>query len=60
MDMLQKKKINISNNTISKYLAYFEEAYVLHAAKRYDIKGSKYFSTPLNIILLTLGLEMQD
>ena len=42
-----EKKINISNNTISKYLTYFEEAYVLYAAKRYDIKGSKYFSTPL-------------
>lgn len=52
-----KKKINISNNTISKYLTYFEEAYVLYAAKRYDIKGSKYFSTPLKYYFADIGLR---
>jgi len=52
-----EKKINISNNTISKYLAYFEEAYVLYAAKRYDIKGSKYFSTPLKYYFADIGLR---
>ena len=51
------KKINISNNTISKYLTYFEEAYVLYAAKRYDIKGSKYFSTPLKYYFADIGLR---
>ena len=52
-----EKKINISNNTISKYLTYFEEAYVLYAAKRYDIKGSKYFSTPLKYYFTDIGLR---
>lgn len=52
-----EKKINISNNTISKYLTYFEEAYVLYAAKRYDIKGSKYFSTPLKYYFADIGLR---
>ena len=52
-----EKKINISNNTISKYLAYFEEAYVLYTAKRYDIKGSKYFSTPLKYYFADIGLR---
>lgn len=52
-----EKKINISNNTISKYLSYFEEAYVLHAAKRYNIKGSKYFSTPLKYYFADIGLR---
>ncbi len=52
-----EKKINISNNTISKYLSYFEEAYVLYAAKRYDIKGSKYFSTPLKYYFADIGLR---
>lgn len=55
-----KKKINISNNTISKYLTYFEEAYVLYAAKRYDIKGQNIFLHHLNTISLILILEMQD
>ena len=52
-----EKKINISNNTISKYLIYFEEAYLLYSAKRYDIKGSKYFSTPLKYYFADIGLR---
>ena len=43
---LSENKINISHNTISKYLSYFEESYILYSAKRYDIKGAKYFTTP--------------
>jgi len=52
-----EKKITISNSTISKYLSYFEEAYVLYAAKRYDIKGAKYFSTPLKYYFADIGLR---
>ncbi len=54
---LSEKKISISNNTISKYLSYFEEAYVLYAVKRYDIKGAKYFSTPLKYYFADIGLR---
>ena len=35
---LSENKINISHNTISKYLSYFEESYILYSAKRYNIK----------------------
>ena len=52
-----EKKVNISNHTISKYLSYFEEAYILFAAKRYDIKGSKYFSTPLKYYFADIRLK---
>ncbi|MFA7157441.1 MAG: ATP-binding protein, partial [Bacilli bacterium] len=54
---LSEKRINISHNTISKYLAYFEEAYILNSAKRYDIKGSMYFSTPLKYYFADIGLR---
>jgi len=54
---ISEKKINISSNTISKYLSYFEEAYVLYSAKRYDIKGAKYFSTPLKYYFADIGLR---
>lgn len=50
-------KVNISNNTIAKYLTYFEEAYVLEQAKRYDIKGAKYFSTPCKYYFSDIGLR---
>jgi len=42
---LSENKISISHSTISKYLSYFEESYILYSAKRYDIKGAKYFTT---------------
>ena len=52
-----EKKIKITSNTISKYLSFFEQAYVLYSAKRYDIKGSKYFSTPLKYYFADMGLR---
>lgn len=54
---LSEKKMNISNHTISKYLSYFEEAYILYSAKRYDVKGSRYFSTPLKYYFSDIGLR---
>lgn len=50
-------KINISNNTIFNYLTYFEDSYVLYCAKRYDVKGSKYFSTPNKYYFADIGLR---
>lgn len=52
-----ENKIKISHNTISKYLSYFEESYILSSAKRYDIKGAKYFSTPLKYYFIDIGLR---
>ncbi len=52
-----EKKIKITSNTISKYLSFFEQAYVLYSAKRYDIKGSKYFSTLLKYYFADIGLR---
>ena len=54
---LSEKQIKISSNTISKYLDYFEEAYVLYHANRYDVKGSRYFSTPLKYYFADIGLR---
>lgn len=54
---LSEKKIKISSNTISKYLSFFEEAYVLYRANRYDVKGSRYFSTPLKYYFADIGLR---
>ena len=52
-----EKKIKITSNTISKYLSFFEQSYVLYSAQRYDIKGSKYFSTPLKYYFADIGLR---
>lgn len=54
---LSEKQIKISSNTISKYLSFFEEAYLISRANRYDVKGSKYFSTPLKYYFSDIGLR---
>lgn len=54
---LSEKKINISPNTIATYLTYFEEAYVINQAKRYDVKGSRYFTTPSKYYFQDIGLR---
>ena len=50
-------KLSVNSSTITNYLSYFEEAYVLYSAKRFDIKGAKYFSTPLKYYFADIGLR---
>ncbi len=52
-----EKKIKISSNTLSRYLEFFEEAYVINQAQRFDVKGSRYFSTPLKYYFADIGLR---
>ena len=54
---LSEEKIPISSKTIYRYLSLFEEAYILYSSKRYDIKGSKYFNTPLKYYFADIGLR---
>ncbi len=54
---LSEKKISITGTTLSKYLRYFEEAYVIYRANRYDVKGSRYFTTPLKYYFSDIGLR---
>ncbi len=51
------KNSKITIVTISKYLSYLEDAYLLEAAKRYDIKGKAYIETPLKYYYSDLGLR---
>lgn len=54
---LSEKNISISHNTISKYLEYFEESYIVYKVKRYDVKGAKYFTTPNKYYFFDIGLR---
>jgi len=51
------KKSRISAATITKYLAYFEDSFLLEAALRYDIKGKAYIETPKKYYFSDLGLR---
>jgi predicted AAA+ superfamily ATPase len=51
------KQMNIASNTISKYLDYFIDAFILYKAFRFDIKGKKYMDTPLKYYFTDVGLR---
>ena len=51
------KKIKVSSNTISKYLDYLIESFLFNVAKRYDIKGKKYFEYPSKYYCTDVGLR---
>jgi predicted AAA+ superfamily ATPase len=50
-------KIDISIPTISQYLTYLEEAFLVSSARRYDVKGKKYISTPKKYYFEDVGLR---
>lgn len=48
---------NISMNMIRQYLAYLEDAFLIHKAYRYNVKGRKYIGTPLKYYFEDVGLR---
>ncbi len=52
-----KKNIVLSDKTISKYLDYFEDAFLINKAERYDVKGKKYINSPYKYYFEDLGLR---
>lgn len=51
------KHSKISAETLSKYISYLEDAYLLESAQRYDIKGKAYIETPRKYYYSDLGLR---
>ena len=51
------KQAKIDDSTISIYLGYFAEAYLLRKVEQYDIKGKKYINTPQKYYLTDVGLR---
>lgn len=51
------KKSRITSATIKKYLACFEDSFLIESAQRYDIKGKSYIETPKKYYFSDLGLR---
>ena len=59
---LQKtfKSVNnskITATTITKYIEYLEDAFLIEEANRYDIKGKSYIGTPMKYYFMDMGLR---
>ena len=61
------KKINIDSVTMSRYLGYMQDAFLIEKAERYDVKGkkyigslAKYYFTDIGLRNAILGLRQQE
>ena len=51
------KKEKLSSNTVSDYIGYCEDAFLISEAKRYDVKGKHYFDYPNKYYFTDIGLR---
>lgn len=51
------KNVSLTDKTISRYLDYFEEAFLINKVQRYDVKGKKYINTPYKYYFEDIGLR---
>lgn len=50
-------KSKITATTITKYIEYLEDAFLIEDVNRYDIKGKSYIGTPLKYYFMDMGLR---
>lgn len=48
---------SVSDVTAKNYLSYLTDAFLFAEAKRFDVKGKKYFGTPLKYYVADVGLR---
>lgn len=51
------KRVKVSSTTISSYLNYMIESFLFSNAKRYDVKGKKFFEYPSKYYCTDIGLR---
>ena len=52
-----ERNMPVSPDTIDKYIGYFEDAYLVQKAVRYDVKDRKYIKTPSKYYYIDPGLR---
>jgi predicted AAA+ superfamily ATPase len=57
VDFLKAQQIKTGVNTIQNYLQAFEASFLVHRARRYDLKGKKFFEIRDKYFLGDLGLR---
>jgi len=55
--LLSVQRLKIDSETINSYIKYLEEAYLFEGAKRYNIKGKKYFESIKKYYSVDIGLR---
>ena len=52
-----QQNLKITHNTIDAYLNYFEDAFLIRVANRFDLKGKKYLSSDKKYYFTDIGLR---
>lgn len=52
-----ERRTTMSPETVDRYIAYLEDSFLIHRAKRYDVKGRRYIGTPFKFYFSDLGLR---
>ncbi|MBP9991533.1 MAG: ATP-binding protein [Bacteroidales bacterium] len=52
-----KKRLSLSDNTVSKYIKYFEEAFLIEKSVRYDIRGKQYIGAQAKYYFQDVGIR---
>lgn len=51
------KHNDITDDTMNRFVTYFEEAFVLSKARKYNIKGRKYIDSPYKVYFEDIGVR---
>lgn len=49
--------ISTNENTITKYISYLSDSFIISSARRYDVKGKKYISSPYKYYFSDVGVR---
>ena len=49
--------IEVSDVTVSSYISYLTNAFMIHRAERYDVKGRRYIASPFKYYFTDIGLR---
>lgn len=55
--MKSVQKVDIDQETVANYIGYLEEAFLFEGAKRYNIKGNKYYESIKKYYAVDIGLR---
>ena len=54
---VSEKKMRISRDTVSSYLQYMQDAFLIEKAQRYDVRGKHYIGSPMKYYFVDVGLR---
>ena len=55
--MKSVQKVDIDQETVANYIGYLEEAFLFEGAKRYNVKGNKYYESIKKYYAIDIGLR---